>query len=67
MANDDDDGLIDYASAERITGIRRGTLASMVSRRQLPHVRLGTRIVRFDPAELRQWIAARRVPVGAAR
>lgn len=57
-------GLIDYAAAESLTGIRRGTLASMVSRRQIPHVRLGPRLVRFDPAELAAWIAERRVPAG---
>lgn len=64
----DDDGLIDYAAAERLTGIRRGTLASMVSRKQVPHIRLSTRLVRFSPSELRDWIAERRVPaVGGSR
>lgn len=56
------DGLIDYEGAERLTGIRRGTLASMVSRRQIPHVRIGPRLVRFERAALEEWIGARRVP-----
>lgn len=59
--------LVGYEGAERITGIGRGTLASMVSRRQIPHVRLGKRLVRFDPVELAEWIAARRVPAGVAQ
>ena len=54
--------LVGYQGAERITGIARGTLASMVSRRQIPHVRLGPRLVRFEVAALAAWIAERRVP-----
>jgi len=54
--------LVDYAGAELITGISRATLASMVNRRQIPHVRLGPRMVRFDPRDLRAWIDSRRVP-----
>lgn len=57
----DRDGLIDYAGAELITGISRATLASMVNRKQIPHIRLGPRMVRFDPRELRAWIDSRRV------
>lgn len=66
MAPSDND-LVGYEIAERITGVRRTTLASMVHRRQIPYVRLGKRIVRFSPSELRSWVDSRRVaPVAAS-
>lgn len=60
----DDDRLIDYNEAERLTAIRRGTLASMVCRKQIPHVRVAPRIVRFRIGDLRAWLADRSVPMG---
>jgi hypothetical protein len=36
----------------------------MVSRRQIAHVRLSARVVRFDLADLNAMIAERRVAVG---
>ena len=56
--------LLTYKAASRLLGLRIGTLYSMVSRREIPHVRLGRRIVRFDPNELTEWINARRVAPG---
>jgi len=56
-------GLVGYDEAERITGIARSTLFSMVSRRLIPHHRLSKRLVKFDPRDLRAWIDERRVEV----
>lgn len=56
--------LLGYPEAARRLGIPVGTLRSLVSRKQIPHVRLTARIVRLDPADLDAWIAARRVPAG---
>ena len=43
---------------------RPGTLYSLIHRKQVPHIRLGPRTVRFDVAEIEQWLAERTVPVG---
>lgn len=59
--------LLDYAQAARRLGVPVGTLRSLVSRHQIPHVRLSPRIVRFDPDELASWIAAKRVPAGGTQ
>jgi excisionase family DNA binding protein len=53
--------LVDYREAAVYLGVPIGTLRSMVSRKQVPHVRLTARIVRFDLSELDSLIATRRV------
>lgn len=56
--------LWDYDATANYLGVPVGTLRSMVSRRQIPHVRLSKRVVRFAPADLQAMIAARRVEAG---
>jgi excisionase family DNA binding protein len=56
--------LIGYPQADAYLGVAVGTLRSMVSRRQIAHVRLSARVVRFDLADLDAMIAERRVAVG---
>jgi len=51
--------LRDYSWLQARLGTKRGTLASMVSRGQLPFVRIGPRLVRFDEDAIEQWIAER--------
>lgn len=53
--------LVDYSSAARILDLKLGTLQSMVARRQIPHLRLGPRLVRFDPEQLHAWLRQRSV------
>lgn len=53
--------LVGYAAAARCLGLALGTLRSMVSRRQLPHVRLSARAVRFELADLDALIGAPRI------
>jgi excisionase family DNA binding protein len=60
-------GLFDYPQAAAYLGLPVGTLRSLVSRRQIEHVRITARIVRFERAALDGMIAARRVAVGGAR
>jgi excisionase family DNA binding protein len=55
--------LVDYEIAARYLGIPVGTLRSMVCRRQIPHVRLSARVVRFELAALDAVIEERRVDV----
>lgn len=47
--------LIGYAEASRLLGIKKATLYSLVSRKRVPHVRLGRRLVRFSVAQLHAW------------
>jgi excisionase family DNA binding protein len=51
-----------YREAGRITGLPVSTLYSMVSRRQVPHIRLGPRLVVFSRTELEAWMSTGRVP-----
>jgi len=57
----DTPGLLTYSEAARFLGIRLGTLYALVAQRRVPHVRLGSRLVRFEPVALEAYIAARRV------
>ncbi|WP_170230023.1 helix-turn-helix transcriptional regulator [Polyangium fumosum] len=56
------DDMLDYAGAAELTGLARGTLRSMVARRQIPHIRLGARLVRFQRKDLERWLRQRLVP-----
>jgi excisionase family DNA binding protein len=56
--------LLTYADAATYLGLPIGTLRSMVCRRQIPHVRLSARVVRFDIAKLDALIAERSVAAG---
>lgn len=53
--------LLNYEQAAARLAIKIGTLRVMVSRKQIPHIRLGPRMVKFDPDALAAWIDARRV------
>lgn len=57
-----DEVLLTYAETAELLGVKRVTLYSMVSRHELPHVRLGPRLVRFRRSELAAWIAKCAVP-----
>lgn len=51
--------LLTYSDLETYTKLKRGTLHWLVSTRQIPHLRLGPRTVRFDRAEIDRWLAER--------
>ena len=53
-------------TAERL-GVKVGTLYAWVARKQIPHVRLGKRVVRFPEDELNAWIDARFVDANGDR
>ena len=53
--------MLDYREAATLLGIKVGTLYSLVSRRQVPFVRLGNRLIRFPRPTLEAWIEARLV------
>lgn len=50
-----------YTGAAVVTGLSVNTLQSMVCRRQIPHFRLGKRLVVFSRKELEDWLERRRV------
>jgi excisionase family DNA binding protein len=55
-----------YKEAAAHLGLKIGTLKAMVCRKEVPHIRLGPRLVVFDPTELDAWLAERRVPAKRA-
>lgn len=55
------DALYTYADLAALTKIPLGTLRQLVTRKRLPHVRVGPRTVRFDPAVIHAWLASRAV------
>lgn len=56
--------LLSYTELAELTGIPRGTLSRWVSEGKVPHLRFGTRSVRFDPDEIERWLDEHRVGGG---
>ncbi|WP_438033750.1 helix-turn-helix transcriptional regulator [Sorangium sp. So ce204] len=56
-----DDEVMDYGAAAAFTGLAQGTVRAMVCRRQIPHLRLGPRLVRFRRSDLEGWLRERLV------
>lgn len=54
-------GLLNYSEAAARLGLRLPTLYALVAQRRVPHVRMGRRLIRFDPAELDAWVDRSRV------
>lgn len=53
--------MMTYRQAADLLQLPIGTVYSMVSRHDIPHVRLGPRLVRFCRDEIDQWLSAHRV------
>jgi excisionase family DNA binding protein len=53
--------LCGYQEAAKLLAVPIGTLYAWVHQKRVPHVRLGSKVVRFDRAELQVWIDAKRV------
>lgn len=53
--------ILDYRAAAKVTGLPAGTLRALVCRKQIPHYRIGKRLVRFKQSELEQWLRDRHV------
>jgi excisionase family DNA binding protein len=54
--------MLSYRDAARMLGVSVSTVHTWAYRRQVPHVRLSARVVRFRRAELERWLDARYVP-----
>ena len=46
-----------------LLGMSEGAVRNLVYRRQIPHVKVGPKTLRFDPVEIADWLAERRVAV----
>ena len=53
--------MLTYQEAADVMGVKIQTLYTLVRRKQVPHVRLGRRLVRFPRRELEEWIRSRHV------
>ena len=51
-----------YSQAAEFLNVKVPTLRSMVCRRQVPHIRLSGKMVRFDRDELERWMREHSVP-----
>lgn len=63
----DQSDLVTYAQAALLLGVPPSTLYSLVCRKQVPHVRLSRRLVRFSRAGLSAWVAEHAVAATASR
>ncbi|HEY3353786.1 MAG TPA: helix-turn-helix domain-containing protein [Polyangia bacterium] len=61
MQAPDDPEVLNYPQTAAFCGFRLGTLYSLVSRKRIPHLRLGKRLVRFRRSELEKWLDEHRV------
>lgn len=50
-----------YKELFEYTSIPQGTLRSLVSTKQIPHIRIGPRMVLFDLDQIDVWLADRTV------
>ncbi len=55
--------LLSYQEAADVLSIAKGTLAWLVHKKQIPHLRLGPRTVRFQTRELASWLESKRIDV----
>jgi excisionase family DNA binding protein len=53
-----------YKEVAELLNVKVGTVYSWVARSEIPHVRLGRRVVRFPREQVQQWLAARLVNPG---
>jgi excisionase family DNA binding protein len=59
--------LLTYEQTAELLNVRIGTLYSWVSRRAIPFVRVGPRVVRFSRSDIDLWLAERRVTPDSAK
>lgn len=52
-----------YQEVSKLLNIKLGTLYGLVSKRQIPHIRLGHRTVRFSRDEIKNWVVQNRIEV----
>lgn len=58
---DKDEEYFGYDEASKLTGLKVGTLYSLVARNQIPHIRLTQRLVLFSARDLAKWLTDHKV------
>jgi excisionase family DNA binding protein len=58
--------LIPIQEGARLLGISRSKLYALSAASEVPHIRLGSRVL-FRPEALEAWVLAQEVPAGAGR
>jgi len=53
--------LLDYPAAAAFVGLSEYTLRQYVSYGRMPYLKLGLKLVRFEPEALRSWVESHRV------
>lgn len=55
--------LLTVAEVAELLGMTEGAVRNLVYRRQIPHLRVAGRRVRFDAVEIANWLSEQRVGV----
>ena len=55
--------LLTVDEVAHMLGMTESAVRHLVYRRQIPHVKVGPKTLRFDPVEIADWLAERRVAV----
>lgn len=58
-----DNKLLNYREVTALLRVSKRTVVTLVTRKQIPHLRIGKRVL-FDPVTLRGWIAAQQIGGG---
>jgi excisionase family DNA binding protein len=53
--------LIGYKEIAEMMGMPIGTIYAWVCRKEIPHIRISAKLVRFDLDEIQKWIEEKRV------
>ena len=59
--------LVDKDYLSEIMGVSPRTVENWVRRREIPFIKVGRNLLRFDLDEIDAWIAERVVPIGGRR
>jgi len=62
-----DPEYLTYRQLSNVFNINLHTLYTLVQRNKIPHIRLGPRSVRFEPAKVREWLRKSRVKAKSYR
>lgn len=59
--------MIGYADVKALLGCPIGTIYSMVSKKKIPHYRMGPRHVLFNAHEVNSWLNQHKVSEGGGK
>lgn len=59
--------MIGYSGVRALLGCPIGTIYSLVSKKKIPHYRMGPRHVLFNTQEVNSWLDQHKVTVGGGK